>query len=384
MHDLNEAANNRGFSIRSLIQAIGVPTIIIASLWTITLILGTMYGLGLTVMLTDTIRRFGMNAVLVLAMVPAIQSGTGPNFALPIGIVCGLLAMVLCIEMGLESWNWLLCSGALAIVFAIILGIIYGKLMNAVKGSEMTIATYTGYSITAIMCLVWLMVPFKNPKMGWFIGKGLRETIQLDTIKAAQILNSGSYTSGAFSITRLFASDSFGGIPVPMGVTIFKIYFPLGMIAVFLLLCFLMWLFFRSRTGIAVIAVGQNPSFARANGLNIDKSRTIANVLSTVLAALGIIIYSQSFGFMQLYTAPQNMTFTTVAAVLIGGATAQRAKISHVVIGTILFQGLLATALPVANKIFQGTDLSEMLRSVIQNGIILFALTQVKGGGSDA
>ena len=384
MHDLNEAANNRGFSIRSLIQAIGVPTIIIASLWTITLILGTMYGLGLTVMLTDTIRRFGMNAVLVLAMVPAIQSGTGPNFALPIGIVCGLLAMVLCIEMGLESWNWLLCSGALAIVFAIILGIIYGKLMNAVKGSEMTIATYTGYSITAIMCLVWLMVPFKNPKMGWFIGKGLRETIQLDTIKAAQILNSGSYTSGAFSITRLFASDSFAGIPVPMGVTIFKIYFPLGMIAVFLLLCFLMWLFFRSRTGIAVIAVGQNPSFARANGLNIDKSRTIANVLSTVLAALGIIIYSQSFGFMQLYTAPQNMTFTTVAAVLIGGATAQRAKISHVVIGTILFQGLLATALPVANKIFQGTDLSEMLRSVIQNGIILFALTQVKGGGSDA
>ena len=343
-----------------------------------------MYGLGLTVMLTDTIRRFGMNAVLVLAMVPAIQSGTGPNFALPIGIVCGLLAMVLCIEMGLESWNWLLCSGALAIVFAIILGIIYGKLMNAVKGSEMTIATYTGYSITAIMCLVWLMVPFKNPKMGWFIGKGLRETIQLDTIKAAQILNSGSYTSGAFSITRLFASDSFAGIPVPMGVTIFKIYFPLGMIAVFLLLCFLMWLFFRSRTGIAVIAVGQNPSFARANGLNIDKSRTIANVLSTVLAALGIIIYSQSFGFMQLYTAPQNMTFTTVAAVLIGGATAQRAKISHVVIGTILFQGLLATALPVANKIFQGTDLSEMLRSVIQNGIILFALTQVKGGGSDA
>ena len=69
-----------------------------------------------------------------------------------------------------------------------------------------------------------------------------------------------------------------------------------------------------------------------------------------------------------------------VAAVLIGGATAQRAGIRHVIIGTLIFQGLLATALPVANKMFAGTDLAEILRMVIQNGIILYALTQSKGG----
>jgi len=33
------------------------------------------------------------------------------------------------------------------------------------------------------------MIPFRNPKMGWFIGKGLRETIQLDAVGGAQILN---------------------------------------------------------------------------------------------------------------------------------------------------------------------------------------------------
>jgi len=35
-----------------------------------------------------------MNGILVLAMVPSIQSGTGPNFALPVGVVCGLFSLV--------------------------------------------------------------------------------------------------------------------------------------------------------------------------------------------------------------------------------------------------------------------------------------------------
>jgi len=41
---------------------------------------------------------------------------------------------------------------------------------------------------------------------------------------------------------------------------------------------------------------------------------------------------------------------------------------------------LLTTALPVANEVFAGTDLSEIMRMIIQNGIILYALTQVKRG----
>ena len=63
------------------------------------------------------------------------------------------------------------------------------------------------------------------------------------------------------------------------------------------------------------------------------------------------------------------------------GASAQRAKVSHVILGVFLFQGLLTSALPVANRVFAGTDLSEVMRMVIQNGIILYALTQVRKGG---
>lgn len=343
-------------SALSLFGGIGLPTVIIAVFWAFTLVAGHFVGISMATLLSDTLKRAGMNGILVLAMVPAIQSGTGPNFALPIGIVCGLLGLVCSIELNLTGMAWLLASCALSLPLAAVVGYGYGKLMNAVKGSEMTIATYSGFSIVALMCLVWLMVPFRNPKMGWFIGQGLRETIQLDAVEGAQILNN-------------FLRFTVGDVIIPTGLLLTFAFF-----------AFLVWLFFRSKLGIAISAGGINPRFAQAAGLDIDRNRILANVLSTILGAIGIIVYSQSYGYAQLYTAPLMMAFPAVAAVLIGGATASRAKVSHVVIGVVLFQGLLTTALPVTNEIFVGTDLSEIMRMIIQNGIILYALTQVKRG----
>lgn len=345
------------FSVIDLIKRIGIPTIFIGAFWILTLVLGVAYGIPLDTMLTDTIKRAGMNGILVLAMVPSIQSGTGPNFALPIGIVCGLFGTVCAIEFGFSSWMWFIASVGIATPIAIVVGYFYGKLLNAVKGSEMTIATYTGFSAVALMCLAWLMVPFKSKKMGWMMGTGLRETIQLDTVEGAQLLNN-------------FLSFEIAGVTIPTGLLLF-----------FGAACLLVWLFFRSKTGIAISAGGANPGFAKSAGLDINKGRIIANIISTVLAAIGIIVFSQSFGYAQLYNGPLTMAFGAVAAVLIGGATAQRAKVSHVIIGAFLFQGLMTTALPVANEVFAGTDISETLRMIIQNGIILYALTQVKGGG---
>ncbi|MDD2452666.1 MAG: ABC transporter permease [Synergistaceae bacterium] len=356
MSEINGNGNNLLQNSRNLFGNIGLPTAIIAAFWFFTLVVGHFVGISMSTLVSDTIKRAGMNGILVLAMVPAIQSGTGPNFALPIGIVCGLFGLVCSIEMDMTGMAWLLVSFAIAIPLAAFAGFIYGKLMNAVKGSEMTIATYTGFSIVALMCLAWLMIPFKNPKMGWFIGTGLRETIQLDAVGAAQILNN-------------FLQFRIG-----------KVIIPTGLLLTFGFFSTLVWLFFRSKSGIAISAGGINPKFAQAAGLDIDRNRVFANVISTILGAIGIIVYSQSYGYAQLYTAPLMMAFPAVAAVLIGGATASRAKVSHVIVGVVLFQGLLTTALPVANEVFVGTDLSEIMRMIIQNGIILYALTQVKRG----
>lgn len=354
------AKESKKSNFKDIVNKIGLPTLIIGVFWVILLVAGGALGISMTTLISDTIKRAGMNGILVLAMVPSIQSGTGPNFALPIGIVCGLFAMVWAIELNFMGFGWLAVSFILAIIFAVIVGYLYGKLLNAVKGSEMTIATYTGFSISAFMCLAWLMIPFTNKKMGWFMGTGLRETIQLDAVEGAHILSN-------------LWKFNIGG---EKGIII-----PTGMLLVFFLCCIIVWLYFRSKSGIAISAGGINPRFAQASGININRNRIKANVLSTVLGAIGIIVYSQGYGYTQLYNAPLMMAFPAVAAVLIGGATASRAKVSHVIIGVLIFQGLLTTALPVANQLFEGTDLSEILRMVIQNGIILYALTQVKGGG---
>lgn len=343
--------------VKEFVNRVGIPTIAVTVLLLVILITAFFMGQSIPTLLSDIVKRAGMNGLLVLAMVPAIKSGTGPNFALPVGIEGGLMALVVCMQFDFMGWKLIGCAMLLTIVFCTFLGYIYGILMNAVKGAEMTIATYSGFSIVAFFNILWLAIPFSNRKMGWMLGTGLRETIQLDNFEAAQIISN----LGAFDI---------GKIHVPTGIILLVI---IGVVIVNL--------FFRSKMGVAIYAVGENPRFADAAGLNIDRSRLIANVLSTILAGLGIILYAQEYGFVQLYNGPLNMAFPAVAAVLVGGATASKASVKNVLIGVVVFQGLMTAAMPVANQIFTGTDLSDIMRIIIQNGVILYALTKVKSGG---
>ena len=80
----------------------------------------------------------------------------------------------------------------------------------------------------------------------------------------------------------------------------------------------------------------QNELFTLSNGINVDRMRIFGTSISTVLGAIGIIMYAQTYGFLQLYNAPLMMGFTAVASVLLGGATVTRAKIYNVIIGTLL------------------------------------------------
>ena len=171
----------------------------------------------------------------------------------------------------------------------------------------------------------------------------------------------------------LFRSNELGAFEI-MGANI-----PTGLLLFFFAACFVIWVFSRSKAGVALRAVGDNPRFAIASGIDVNKNRIIGMILSTIIGAVGIIVYSQSYGYLQLYLDPLYMAFPAVAAVLIGGASTRKAKISHAIIGVFLFQGILVVALPVANQLFPEGDLAEVLRMVVQNGIILYALTKVGG-----
>ncbi len=337
--------------IKDYTRKFGLPRIIITGFFIFLFILSFFINLPVAMLVSNIIRRFGMYGVLVLAMVPAIQSGIGPNFALPLGIVAGILGALISIELALNSFWWAII---IALPIAIAVGYIYGKLLNRIKGSEMLVATYTGFSVVSFMSIMWILLPFKHKEMVWPIGRGLRVTVSLDST-FGNVLNNF------------------------LGFNIGEVYIPTGLLLFFFGMCFLVWVFSKSKSGVAMKASGDNPKFAMASGINVDGYRILGTILSTVLGAIGILVYAQSYNFVQLYQAPLMMAFPAVAAILIGGASATKVKISHAIIGVFLFQGLLTIALPVANQVIEHGNLSEVLRMIIQNGIILYALTKVGG-----
>jgi len=340
-----------------LVKKLGIPRVIIGVFFILLCFMCLWYDLSLSTLLSNTVVRMGMNSVMVLAMVPGIQCGISLNLGLPIGLVAGLIGGLLTIELGIPGWWGFLFAILVGSLIAAVCGWLYAQLLNRLKGEEMGVTTYVGFSIVSLMCIAWLVMPFQSLKLRWPLGTGLRNTIGLDSTNFRQILNN-------------FLSFKIGDFMVPTGLLLFMA-----------LCCWLVWLFSRSKTGVAMQAVGNNPRFAEAAGINVDKMRIIGTTLSTVLGAVGILVYSQSYGFMQLYTAPRQMGFVAASAILIGGASTSRCKISHVLIGTFLFQGVLTLGMPVANVLVPGSTISETLRILISNGIILYALT--KSGGDN-
>ncbi|MBR5226081.1 MAG: hypothetical protein IKV90_10540, partial [Clostridia bacterium] len=272
------------FFYTPLVKKMGVPRLIIGMFFVLLCLLALILGLSLPTQLGNTLVRLGMNGVMVLSMLPGIQCGISLNLGMPIGIIGGLFGGLLCIELGFSGIFGFLFACLVGIAISGVTGVLYGMLLNRLKGDEMGVTTYVGFSIVSLMCIGWLLMPFKSPVMKWPLGPGLRTTIGLqDAYK--HVLNN-------------FLSFEIFGMVIPTGLLLF-----------FALCCFLMWLFLRSKTGIAMSAVGANPRFAAATGIDVDKMRILGTTLSTMIAAVGIIVYGQSYGFMQLYQAPRQMGF---------------------------------------------------------------------------
>lgn len=362
-------------SVRSFVEKIGWPRLIIGLFFLVLLIASTFLGMSFSAVVSDVIRRWAMYGILVLAMVPGVQSGIGLNFGVSLGIVAGLIGATGAVELAFRHGNmnpWVSFGLALvvAIPIAIVFGYLYGLLLNKVKGSEMTVSTYVGFSAIALANIVWLILPFKSGTLIWPLQQqGLRNTVNLAD-DYGQLLSNPDVVAKQPAYLRWLAFSIPGT----------KFTIPLGLILFFLFCCFAVWLFLRSKAGLAMSATGENELFTTSNGIKVDRMRLLGTVLSTVLGAIGIIIYAQAYGFVQLYNAPLMMGFQCVAAVLIGGATTRRASIVNVLIGTFLFQGILTTALPVINKLLPNSTLSEVIRIILSNGIILYALSKTKGG----
>ena len=198
---------------RELLDSFGLPRLIIACFLLLLLIAAPIVGLDFPTQITNIITRFSWNAVMVLAMVPMVHSGCGLNFGLPLGIISGLLGATLSIEFGFTGGMSFLMAIVIATPFALVFGGGYGWLLNKIKGGEMMIATYVGFSSVSFMCMMWLLLPYKHPTMVWgFSASGLRTVISLE----------GYYDKALANILTIDLNSIGINLVIPTGTLLFN------------------------------------------------------------------------------------------------------------------------------------------------------------------
>ena len=87
--------------IKKAIDAIGLPRLIVFCFFMAIVITAAVNDIDVASYFSSTLKYFGMWGILVLAMLPSIKCGIGPNFGVSLGIVCGLLGTLLAIQFNI-------------------------------------------------------------------------------------------------------------------------------------------------------------------------------------------------------------------------------------------------------------------------------------------
>jgi len=129
--------------------------------------------------------------------------------------------------------------------------------------------------------------------------------------------------------------------------------------------------FSKTKLGQDCRSVGQSQHIANVSGINVDRTRIIATMISTVLAAWGMIIWMQNIGTINTYGAHMNIGLFAVASILVGGATTSRASVKNALIGVVLFNAMFIVSPEMGRLIApQNANVGEYTRSFMVYGII--------------
>lgn len=242
-----------------------------------------------------------------------------------------------------------LISGVVVIVVAVVVKVIPG--LNVLFGGTRLILTDVALfgGIAAIAYAV-IMFIVKRPKKG--------EKLLSTLVKVAVI--------GALLLV---------GTMIPAVREVYQaVRIPACTYGVIVLFCmFNNWLT-NTRLGQNMRTVGQNRAVATSAGIDVDKTRIVATCISTVLAAWGQMIFLQNLGTFNTVQQQSNVGLYAVAAILVGGATVQKASNKHAVVGVILFHTLFVVAPLAATQLVGDSAISEYIRMFISYGVIAVSL----------
>ena len=369
-----------------------------------------LYFSGLTVpyVMYELFGRLSRNAFIVLALILPIVAGMGINFAVTIGAMAAQISALWVIEWGISGLGGFLTAMAMTVPIAAFFGYLIGKLLNKMKGQEMIGGLILGYFANGLYQLLFLfifgnLIPLEAPGLVIKGSTGVANTIDLSTDRGFKYALDGlvrvDFGTGLFvlcGILAVMAVISFlrkkqdlkqTGIRVGSCAVLCLVYLipavknlfsmvqiPMVTFALVGLLCMFNNALMKTRLGQQFRAVGQNRTVANVSGINVDKVRVIAIVISTVLAGWGQLIFVQNMGSFQTYGAHEQVGLYAGAAILVGGASIKKATNAQALIGCVLFHLLFIVAPSAGKNLFGDAAIGEYFRVFISYGVIALAL----------
>ena len=304
-------------------------------------------------LINEIVTRMGRNIFLILCLLIPIMAGMGLNFAMTLGAMAAEIALIFVSDWQIWGIPGIVLAMIVSIPFSVILGMFCGHMLNRSKGREMITSYIISYFINGVYQLVVLfmmgpIIPIIHSSIKLPRGYGIRNTVSLLPMRQA--------LDNALAIR-------IGGVKIPV----------LTFIIIGVLCAFIIW-FRKTKLGQDMRAVGQDMDVARDAGINVERTRIIAIVMSTVMAGFGMVIYLQNMGTISTYGSHTQIGMFCIAALLVGGASVEKASIGNVFLGVILFHLMFVVA-PKAGGVITGDSMiGEYFRVFVSYGVITIAL----------
>ena len=310
-------------------------------------------GLSGKYLVQEMITRLSRNSFLVLSLIIPVVAGMGLNFGIVLGAMAGQIGLIFITDWKIVGMEGILLAIIISIPISIMLGVLGGYILNKAKGREMITSIIMGFFINGVYQLVVLygmgnIIPMTNKKIILSRGYGIRNAIDLKAIRQVFdkfiVLKVGQFTIPVFTILII------------------------GVLCVFIV-----W-FRKTKLGQDMRAIGQDMEIAKSAGIAVEKTRILSIVISTVLASIGQIIFLQNIGTMNTYNSHEQIGMFSIAAILIGGATAAKASIPNALGGIVLFHLMFIISPRAGKELIGSAQIGEFFRVFISYGIIALAL----------
>lgn len=391
----------------------------------ITFLLFTLMGFAVSEDITlyfflhDLSSRFFRNIFLVLSLIIPVIAGLGLNFGIVIGAMAGQIAIAIVRFFHLGGLSGLLLCAVISVPVAILFGWLTGNLYNRTRGQEMIASLIVGFFANGFYQFLFLYVVGGLVRVNpthYMIkpdGVGVRATVDMGSrvdgglqyalngiLRAPLIwvLLAGSLLAVEYTVRKMGRRNSreptsrgdrfaayaqlSGALTLALlcamaiitGSHLMRLSIPIVTTAIIVLLCiFTQWII-TTKLGQDFRSVGHSQHVSDVSGIDVDSKRILAVEISTVLAALGQIVYLQDMGTFNTYAAHSQIGMFSVAALLVGGASISRANIRHAIVGTILFNSMFIMSPEVGRAIFGQVLLGEYFRTFMVYGVIGVAL----------